>query len=312
MVGIDRLREVESLLRLGKNDKEIGKKLGLKDDSIRRYRAILSSMDALDSHWQRQHRVLLFDIETLPMSVFVWGLYKQRINPENVIREWCCLGWAAKWLFESKVTSDILTPKEATAHDDKRILRGVWDLLNEANIVIAHNGDQFDIRKLNMRFLKHGMKPTSPYQTIDTLKASRRAFSASSYKLDYLAQFLCGSAKIPTNYGLWKACSKGDKDALTEMETYNRQDVNVLEDLYLYIRPWIKSHPNMGLFTTNEFDGHICPTCGSDHVKKEGEYTTIVNRYKAYRCLDCGAIGRGRSPIVGREGKKGLLVSVAR
>jgi hypothetical protein len=310
MVGLDRLREVDQLVRIGKSDGEIGIELGIKEDSVRRYRHVLNSISSVEGI--SSHRVLLFDIETLPMEVLVWGLYKQRINPDSVIRDWCCLGWAAKWLFEPEVVSDILTPKEALEHDDRRILSGIWNLFDEATIVIAHNGDQFDIRKLNMRFLKHGMKPTSPYQSIDTLKASRRAFSASSHKLDYMAQMLCGSAKIQTNYDLWKRCSRGEGDALKEMERYNRQDVRVLEDFYVYIRPWIKSHPNMGVYTTSEFDNHICPTCGSDRTKDSGEYNTIANRYRAFRCLDCGAIGRGRSAVLKQKDKKGLLISVAR
>ena len=35
--------------------------------------------------------ILIFDIETAPMEVFVWGLYKQRISHDNVIQDWFIL-----------------------------------------------------------------------------------------------------------------------------------------------------------------------------------------------------------------------------
>ena len=140
-------------------------------------------------------KILLFDIETALMEVYVWGLYKQFISHNNIIKDkdgeeksWFVLSWAAKWLYDENVQSDIVTPKEARKRKDKRILKSIWKLLDEAEIVIGHNLDRFDIRKLNARFIDNDLDPPSPYKTIDTLKIARREFAFVSYKQDYLTK----------------------------------------------------------------------------------------------------------------------------
>jgi hypothetical protein len=44
--------------------------------------------------------------------------------------------------------------------------------MDEADIICAHNGDAFDIKKINSRLITNGFKPPSPFKTIDTLKAA--------------------------------------------------------------------------------------------------------------------------------------------
>ena len=254
-------------------------------------------------------RVLLFDIETSPMEVYTWGLYKQRINPDNVIKDWACLSWAAKWLCDDKIVSDRVNIQEAKARVDYRIMDGMWKLLNEADIVIAHNAYRFDLRKLNARFIQNGMKPPMPYQVIDTLRECRKHFAFSSNKLDYVNGLLDGTPKIHTDFSLWTRCVTGDKEALKEMETYNRSDILALEDLYFAIRPWIKSHPNMGLYVESE--DPVCPNCGGNNLTWKGHYYTQAGRYRAFQCR-CGAIGRHRNTNVPKDLRPKMTRSVAR
>jgi hypothetical protein len=93
------------------------------------------------------------------------------------------------------------------------------------------------------------------------------------------------------------------------METYNKRDVDLLESVYLKMRPWIKSHPNIGLFV--ESDEPICPVCGSNNLKWKGHYHTMTGKYKTFRC-QCGALGRQRTSDLDVEVRKNLIVSVAR
>ena len=250
-------------------------------------------------------KILLFDIETTPMEVYVWGLFGNKyINYGNVIRDWNVLSWSAKWLCDSKVMSDIQTPEEAIGHDDKRVLGGIWDLIDKADVVIAHNGDKFDLKKLNTRFHMNGYLPPSPYQSIDTLKVVKRNFAFSSNRLDYLGQIMTNKGKIETNFQLWTDCIKGDKRALKKMLEYNEEDVRLLEEVYMELRPWIKSHPNMGLYEGIE----TCPSCGcSDLYPNGGYYTTTVNRYESYRCGDCGALSRRLKSELSPEERKQLM-----
>ena len=258
-------------------------------------------------------KILLFDIETSPMEVFVWTLIGNKyIQPNNIIKDWNVISWAAKWLCDSTVTSDIQTPEEAIARDDSRVLQGIWKLMDEADILIAQNGDNFDIKKLNTRYILNKIGPPSPYQSIDTLKVSKRNFAMSSNKLDFLVQKLTDrKGKLKTDFELWKSCLRGDPKALKYMEKYNKEDVFLLEDVYLEFRPWIKSHPNFGIYM--DTDDQVCPTCGSDDIKAKGSYyTTAANRYKSYNCNNCGAYSRSLAGAKNIEERRILLRSVPR
>ena len=250
-------------------------------------------------------KILLFDIETTPMEVFVWGLFGNKyIDYNNVIKDWNVLSWSAKWLFDSNVISDIQTPKEAIKRDDSRILKGIWELLDEADIVIAHNGDKFDIKKLNTRFYINGYNTPSPFRSIDTLKAIRKSFAFSSNRLDYLGKLIKNKGKLDTNFKLWTDCLKGNNDALSKMLAYNEEDVNLLEEVYLDIRGWIKPHPNIGVHC----DGSICPTCGSDDLIDNGKYhTTNANKYQSYRCGSCGSLSRSIDSSLSINSRRKLI-----
>ena len=239
----------------------------------------------------RQPKILLFDIETAPNLVYTWGLWDQNISLNQIVAPAYVICWAAKWLFGDTIMSDCLTEEEAQLEYDGRIMRSIWKLLDECDIVIAHNGDKFDLPWVNGRFLLHEMEPPSPYRSIDTLKAAKR-FYLTSRKLDYLGKEFVGYQKIKTDFDLWVGCMHGNQDSLNEMVRYNKQDVQLLEDVYLRFRPWIKSHPNMGLYYAS--DEERCSSCGSTALTDMGKmYYTDVNAYKAHRC-ECGAIVRVR------------------
>lgn len=232
--------------------------------------------------------ILLLDIETAPMEVYVWGLYKQRIPHNNIIKDWFMLSWSAKWLYDDNVMSAVVTPKDALKRHDGGILSELWALLDKADIVIGHNLDRYDDRKIKARFLDNGMQPPTPYRTVDTLKVARREFALSSYKQDYITKHFKLHEKIDTSalggFDLWKRCVNGDADALQLMVSYNRQDVRGLEDVYLMLRPYIKNHPNLGVM----MDETVCPNCGSDGlIDTDSYYHTTANKFKVFRCCNC-------------------------
>jgi DNA polymerase elongation subunit (family B) len=257
-------------------------------------------------------KVLILDIETAPINAYVWGIWNQNVGTHQIQSDWFCLTWAAKWLFEDKVYSAKIKPKEVLEQDDKRIIEGIWKLVNEADIVIAHNGEKFDMPKLNSRFIINGLNPPLPYQQIDTLKHIRRQFGFTSNKLDYVNKLLNLERKKETNFDLWERCMKGNANALSEMEAYNVQDVRILEETYLMIRAWIKPHPNMGLFILDEKE-HRCPNCGSNELNAEGKmYYTSANAYELMRCSNCGASSRKRLGAINIKEKRHLLISSAK
>jgi hypothetical protein len=255
-------------------------------------------------------KYLLLDIETLPCTVYVWGLYKQRIQHTNIVTDWCVLSWKAKWLYGADMMGDILTPEETKTQDDRRILKSIWALLEESDCVIAHNGKKFDLRKLNARFWHHKMKPPTPYQIIDTLKESQKVLGTTSHRLDYLGKYMVNQGKMETNFDLWIRCFHGEQEALDYMFAYNEEDVVLLEEIYLELRPWIKSHPNYAIFS--EATVPCCTYCGSDDIVDAGIYTTPAGRFISKRCGECGGIFRERFTDLTREERNNLLISAAR
>jgi hypothetical protein len=296
----DRIFDILTYYALNGEEKTL-EKYKIKQDTLRRYKNELKRLRSSieDEPEVVAPKVLLFDIETSPMIVTVWGLYKQRIPHTNVIKDWNIISWAGKWLNHSEVFGDVLTPEEAISGDDNRILNSIWEKFDEADIVIAHNGDNFDIKKLNTRWLLNGFYQPSKYRSIDTYKVSSGQFSFSSNKLDYIATLTQNKQKIKTDYDLWKRCMKGNKEALDEMFTYNKKDVVLLEDVYMVLRPWIKSHPNLGLYM--ETDENVCPHCGGTDLSYDGHYyTTTAGKFATIRCK-CGAISRQKKSVANKE-----------
>ncbi len=241
-------------------------------------------------------KVLLFDIETTPMEVYTWGLWKQNIHIGQIIKDWNIICWRGKWLFGDEIIGDVQTSEEAVNRDDERVSKSLWKAINEADIIIAHNLLDFDLKKANSRFLKHGLLPPSSSQLIDTLKVARQQFKMASNKLDYLCSMLGIEAKLDTGFELWKKCLAGDKNALKEMYDYCGQDTSILEDLYLKLRPWVKSHPNIALYLEDR--DNACSNCGSHNLHEDSKpYYTPTGKYQAFRCFDCGAIIRSRHSV---------------
>jgi DNA polymerase III epsilon subunit-like protein len=257
-------------------------------------------------------KILILDIETAPLKAFVWQtqVWKANISNNMVLSEWFAISWAAKLLDEDTVMSDVLTSKEAKKEDDKRIIFSLWTLINEADIVIAHNGIHFDVPNINTRFLLNGLPPTKPYKQIDTLQVARKQFGFTHNSLNALAKLFGVTEKIDTNFDLWARCVDGDDSALKEMETYNIQDVKTLESVYLKLRPWIRSHPNVGIYSTE--NQHICSNCGSTDLSPNGFNYTQVGKYQVYKCNKCGALSQESRTLLDIEKRKTLLKSLGK
>lgn len=254
-------------------------------------------------------RILIFDIETAPMKAYVWGKWKQDIASSQFISDWYVLSWSAKWLNNNNIMSDVLSPQEALNENDERVVKSLWHLFDQSDIIIAHNAQRFDVPKMNARFIINGLNPPSPYRIIDTLLVARKNFAFTSNKLDDLAEYFNIDHKKETSFALWDRCVNGDQDALNYMEEYNVKDVDILEKVYLRLRPWIKNHPNLSLYFENEEE--TCPYCGSTNLADTGTYTyTNVSKFSNVRCLDCHAVSRRRTSEYPKDKRKNLITSV--
>ena len=240
-------------------------------------------------------RILIFDIETAPMQAFVWKRFKENISLDQTISESFMLCWSAKWLYEEEVLGDCLTPTEALTENDERIVKSLYDLINQADIIVAYNGRNFDIPYMNQRFLVYGFPPYVPTHVVDPYETAKSVFRFSSNKMDNIATQLGLQNKLSTDFNLWKGCMMGDNKCLDDMLTYNKQDVVVLEEIYCRMLPWIKNHPNI----SNYFDDkNRCTKCGSQSIQKlDRVFYTPSGQYELYRCKDCGTIFRGKKNL---------------
>ncbi len=237
--------------------------------------------------------ILFIDIETLPNVAWTWGKYDQ--NVLGFERQSCIATVAYKWLGKPvKAMSLPDFPGYAPgSYDDNALVRFIHGILDSADIAVAHNGKRFDFKVISGRFIVHGLNPPSPYKIIDTKLLAKRVARYNSNKLDDLGELLGVGRKIHTDFGLWKGCMDGDPKAWATMVRYNKQDVVLLEKVYLKFRPWDQSHPNVALYRKELVVKAICPKCGSDKMRSNGWRVVNTRRYKRLVCLDCGGWSRG-------------------
>lgn len=257
-------------------------------------------------------KILTLDIETAPLELYAWRLGDDYLGVDNIKTDWSILSYAAKWLSTGKVYFEHAGGRGVgKVRDDRRLLRPLWQLLDDAEIVVAQNGSRFDVKKINARFIISGLAPYSPIRVVDTLSASRKYFGFTSNKLAYTSSILTDTPKEQhrkyPGIELWKACLADDPKAWAEMRKYNIRDVVATEKKYLALRPWLTNHPNLGAY----FDGdqHNCPNCASSHVTKQGSKVTQQGRRQQYKCQKCGAWSSGKQQIISPQRRKALLKS---
>jgi len=238
-------------------------------------------------------KILTIDIETAPNLVYVWGLWNQNVSIESIVEPTYMLSWAAKWHGKKKIYY-----RDCFAKD---FLTKIYDMIEEADAIITWNGISFDMKHLNREFVTAGMGPPFIAKDIDLLRTVRTQFKFPSNKLDYCAKVLLDEQKDDVEYRLWLDCMNGVKAAWNKMRKYNKRDVELTERMYDRLLPWIKNHPNHGLYVKDQ-ENPICRACGSSNLWQKGWQATNVRGYLRYKCTDCGWNGRGRHMMKG--GKK--------
>lgn len=228
-------------------------------------------------------KILLYDLEVSRSLVEGYGNrwdFKviKFIRPQQLM----CYSW--KELGEKNIHF-------VSRHDFKtyhEFVKSLRDLLDSADVTIAHNGGSFDDKMANRFFVTEGLTPPKPRKTIDTKREAQRWFRFESNKLDDLGQFLGVGRKEEIGYSDLEDDFMSDnpsRNTVKLMKKYNNQDVLLLEEIYYIIRPYMQNHPNMG--DIEQING-VCPKCLSKDLKLEGTHARRNGRVQSYSCGNCG------------------------
>lgn len=252
-------------------------------------------------------RILYFDLESTPSIAATFKRFNTNITPAQVIQEG---GWllSAAWSWENDYTiyGKAITPSAAKAQDDLEVVYEMYNQIDQADIVVAHNGAKFDLPLLKARLIKNKLQPLKSVKLVDTL-AIAKTLKFESNKLDSLCHYLdIGRKESTTGISMWLKCMEGDKDALERMLKYNMQDIHLLKELYYLVRPYHKNGPNYGQYYN---DGKIhCPACGDTNLIVTGNTVYCGNNeYEEYVCNGCGHRSRSRNGLTSKEQRSMLL-----
>jgi DNA polymerase elongation subunit (family B) len=181
-------------------------------------------------------KIMLWDVENTANVADVWGYYEQNVVHVRKPYEILCISY--KWLGQKNVKT--LSRKQFKDKTDKTLLKAFSKVLAKADIIVAHNGDKTDIRKVNARLAKHSLPPAITGRSEDTLKLARKHFLFNGNGLGDLATFLGVGKKLKTSgYEMWLGCEEGADVSWTEMIKYNKQDVVLLEGVFNKLKPWL-------------------------------------------------------------------------
>ena len=228
---------------------------------------------------------LYFDIETSPNIGFFWTAgFKLNISTESIIKERAIICICYKWE-EDKVTHSLNWDSK---QNDKKMLQEFIKVANEADELVGHNGDKFDLAWVRTRCLFHRLEMFPTYTTIDTLKVARSKFKFNSNKLNYIAQYLGIGEKIHTEYNLWKdIVLNKDKVAMDKMIKYCKMDVILLEKVHKELSLHIPAKTHYGVIFGG--DRGSCPECGSDDIVRNNKRVTARGLVTVQmRCKTCG------------------------
>lgn len=269
--------------------RQAARKLGVGKTSVNKYRKHYTQYG--DLKLPENARVLVIDIESKPIKGYVWGLWKQNIGLSQIVDHGGMMCFAAKWL-----GSDEIIFSSEFEDGTETMVQKVWDLLDQADLIVTYNGDRYDIKRINNEFLKLGMTPPAPYKSIDLYKTNKVRFDLPSKKLDYIAELTGSGNKLKhQGFDLWVGCMEGDPEAWQTMQEYNEQDVLLTERVYVKLLPWLTNVVHMGMFSGA---GAACPYCGAEALEDTGRTTkTHVQEYTLYQCANCEGWSRGNKPI---------------
>ena len=235
-------------------------------------------------------RILIMDVESSLGQYAAFGPINPYIVSKFCIKKpnlltvaWCWFGADEGKIYVEKVPYSQMD-------NDKSLVIKAKKIIESADVVVGHNWDKYDKKKLQGAAAVNGVEPIIFPPSVDTLKVAKKAFFLTYNKLDCIAEDLGVERKMQVEGDLWMRILRGDTKALDKMAEYNMQDVIVQTEVYAALLPFIDNHPNMNSILRSK--DLLCRNCGSSHLTKHGEYVSNTGVYQRYKCQTCGSTTR--------------------
>jgi len=244
----------------------------------------------------KKPKILYFDIETSPILAYTWSTGRDiTINPSQVKEHKKVICISYNWSNESIKKVGRLTWNKKT-QCDKKMLSDFNKIANKADLILGHNGKNFDVKELRTAMALRGLKEAwCETPCLDTLQDYRRAFRMPSNRLDALGRQLGLGKKNPTDFQLWIDVVNGDLKALERMGKYCDQDVRLLRQVHERLAAYVPQTQAVLNLKNTDFSGRprSCKGCENKDVRlwvKFGRYKYKGQDYQKYICKICDTV----------------------
>ena len=224
--------------------------------------------------------IYIIDIETSPaMALFYGSIYEPVIV--KIVDTMQILSIAIRKHGEKKTkyfAQNELPGYKKGKLNDKKLLEIISEQLKDADYIIAHNGDQFDIKIIKERAMFHKLPPFPDIPTFDTKKLIKTTSKLPSNKLQHVTEFFNNGGKIQhSGADLFIGCMNGDEKAWALNKKYNIHDVDITYKDFIAMLPYVKLNNAQKAFG----DGIKCknPLCLSWKVQSRGKIK-VIGGYK--------------------------------
>ena len=203
-----------------------------------------------------------------------------------------------------------MTPEELKDRNDSRLVEALYDVYEEADAVVMHNAKKFDHKVIQTRGLFWTEQMLPVVKVIDTLQIAKSKLRLPSNRLDSIGEYFGLGRKTKTEgIRLWAKVQEGDTVAMQSMVEYCKQDVNLLNDVYLRLRALGTSGTMFNASHYLEDNEVHCKVCASTNlVVTKKKYYTQKGAYEEVLCLDCGHSARTTENVMPKDKRNSLLV----
>jgi uncharacterized protein YprB with RNaseH-like and TPR domain len=166
---------------------------------------------------------------------------------------------------------------------ERELVKAVAEEYAKADVLVGHYSTGFDRPFLAAKMLEYGLPPLPNIPHIDTYYLSKK-LAISRKSLQNVAYYSgIKQTKSAVEGRLWKAAQAGNIKALKAIEHHNVVDVQVLNEVYLKLRPLMLTHPRVNGFGP-------CRACGQDRLQSRGAaISSLKGHQRRYQCAGCGA-----------------------